>query len=157
MIRRSFIQFIEALLPHSTRAIVQRVEDRTIEALKLQVLKRFVESRGFYLGQHGTMFGSVRRGPLMICTTQPPQGPKQHASLTWAAALEPGERFDAFDVLSGDPQWVNPYSLSRVAPLTPLCTPLSIALEQAVLAMEKLRRNPQPSEEKAAPSATATN
>lgn len=152
----SFRRRIARALPLPVMQAWWWTKDRTIERLKMAALKRFVERRGFHLGITGTLLNS-RRGPLVICSTELLErgATTGWGQAQWVVALQPYEQFDAYDFMPEDP-YSEGYAY-RVPASIPLCTDLTVALEQAIIAMDKLRKFQPPREQGAETSAGATN
>jgi hypothetical protein len=133
------------------REAKRRVAGHIVEPLKLMVVKTYVESKGFHLGEHGTLLWRtpvyLHRGPLVVCTGVP-NGRKKMLVM----ALQPGEHFDC-NFLDDDamPKCPFTYEPYRIMPFKkPLNMPLTKALENAVRAMDALNTYKSPAERPAA-------
>lgn len=120
---------------HALRTrITDTLELHLMGPIKLRILQRFVESEGFFLGDHGNLLGASV-GPLVICARQP----DGHTRIL-ATALRPGDAFDALDVLPSDPFTCTPHALPPINHPVFLSSTLSSMISNAVRAIDRLKR-----------------
>jgi len=137
---RSFHDYISKKIHYSLQRVWWKSQDIILEPIKMEILQQYLKSKGFHLGITHTLLGA-RRGPLVVSAREfSPPTPREPRQWQWMVALCPGEQFDAQGESMPNDPFEDRHACS-VPKRTPLGTPLLLALEQAVIAIEKLRQH----------------
>ncbi|MEO5927795.1 MAG: hypothetical protein ABIO72_03675 [Patescibacteria group bacterium] len=106
-------------------------KNQVLEPLKLALIQRYVESRGFFLGEHITLLPSSPRGPLLVC-----EHPPNNEAEMIVMGLLPGELVDHSKRISMRPFHYKPTPIKTVK--TPLSMSLFDAYKATVRAMAEI-------------------